>query len=502
MVYYPELDTRREVTSFTRTEILRKARWLYANNGLARRLVDGLGRMVAGTGLKGQATTDDAEWNKAAGKAFANRTGSKVVFDVGGRFDFASSQSALKSFEFRDGDASAILTSSELGLARFAFYEGHQIGPGSEPVPANPAAQRWFDGVKVDRFNAARRYRYLLDGDRHKDVDAANVIFLARYRSAGQNRGLSILSPAVNHLLDASEITGYIKQGVKLANQFGYWIETAPGGVGAGAGGRVGGKRTTIETGAGGLTLETVTGGGAIPDLAPGQQLKFTNSQHPHPNNLTLVDYLIRDIAWGAGVSPEVIWNIAALGGANTRFVLADAQGWIEAEQARLARDYCSRVWIYTIAKEMAAGRLRPCRDPEWWGHSWITPARLTVDFGRDGKLHLEQLRSGALSYKRLYGWQGLDHEPELKQWLDELAWIKTEGESRGLSYNEIQLAMGRNVATEPDDPNKTAEENNEPGNEAADADAEATAERLLALSRRNPDRALAEIRDLARVSA
>lgn len=490
-VYFPQLDTRREVNTLTRVEILRKARWLVANYGLPKRLVFGLSRLVCGTGLTPQATTKDAEWNKLAASAFQARAGSRFVWDVGNRYDFRTSQLALKAFAYRDGDSSAILTKSDLGLARFAFYEGHQIGPGFGRSAADDAVDRWFDGVRVDRFNAPQRYRYLLDEDKTKDVPADNVVFMARYDSAGKTRGLSLLSHAVNHLLDVAEITGYIKQGVKLANQFGYWVEKEKGTTTKGATSSVAGKRTTVETGAGGLTLERVLGGGAIPDLAPGESLKFSNSSHPHPNNLTLTDYLIRDVAWGAGMSPEVIWNIAALGGANTRFVLADAQGWIENEQADLARTYLSRAWIYTIALEVASGRLRECRDPEWWQHAWITPPRLTVDFGKDGKLYLEQLKSGALTFKRLYGWQGLDHEPELLQWLDELAFLKKEGEARGLSWNEIQAARGFNVATNPDDPTKSAEENNAERDDSAaaddDANAEALTERIQELATRDP---------------
>lgn len=450
-VYFPELDTRREISSFTRTEVLRRVRFLYANHGIAKRIVNGLARMVAGTGLTPQAATTDKVWNALAEREFANRTGSQFVFDLGGRYDFPSSQQAQLRFAFRDGDAASVLTESATAQARFAFYEGHQIG-NAPSLPIGQDQSLWRDGVRHDAHNRAIAYRLLGDNGSFRDVPAEDVIFFCNYERGGQSRGLSILSQAINHLLDAAEITGYIKQGVKLANQYGYWIETAAGSTGtsATASQRVGGaSQTKVQTSAGPVTLERIYGAGAIPDLLPGQSLKFNASSHPHPNNLSLIEFLIRDIAWGVGLSPEILWNIAALGGANTRFVLADAQGWIEEQQAHLVRTYCSRVWLYTIAKAMKTGRLPRCKDPEWWKHVWIPPPRLTVDFGRDGQLHLDQLKMGAITYTRLLGWQGQDFETHTDRWLDEIAYIKAglnkdnaaarTPDNRNLSWDDIQ---------------------------------------------------------------
>jgi capsid protein len=454
MVYFPQLDTRREITSYTRLELLRKSRFLYANYGIARRVVNGLARLIAGTGLTPQATTRDKAWNALAEREFTTRTDSPFVFDVGGRYNFAKSQQAVLRFRFRDGDAATVLTESETGNARFAFFEGHQIGNLKFPPP-NFDQNQWIDGVRLDRMNRAIAYRFLgIDPQSYTDLPAENVMFFADYERAGQSRGLTVLSHAVNHLLDAAEITTYIKTGVKLANQYGYWVEYAAGtpGSSATAGGRVAGStgnRTTVTTTQGNITLEKLYGAGAIPDLPPGAQLKFNGASHPHPNNLTLIDYLIRDISWGVGLSPEILWNISALGGANTRFVLADAQGWIEEMQAELVRLYCGRVWIYTLAKAMKTGRLPKCQDPEWWKHVWIPPPRLTVDFGRDGRLHLEQLKTGVITYSRLLGWQGQDFETHTNKWLDELAFIKEGLAARELTWSD--LAAWRNSNVQPD---------------------------------------------------
>lgn len=437
-IYFPQLDTRREITPQTRVEILRKSRWFCANHGLPRRIVYGLSRLAAGTGLTPHAMTTDREWNKASENYFAARAESPFSFDLGGRFDFYSAQPFALACHYRDGDQATIMSESATAQAMFAFYEGHQIASGE-----GTEEQGWFDGAKVDLNNRAQLYRFLDAKGQANDVAASNVLLLAEYERAGQSRSTSILEHAVNHLHDSTDIVSYIKTGVKLNNLYGYWFEkdkgvapTSPYG-GPTTNGPT--ERVEIDSAGNKITLEHIIGGGAIPELDPGTSLKFNNSAHPHPNQLGLLDYLIRDVAWGCGVAPDLLWNIAALGGANIRFALADAQSWIDKEQAKLIRLFCQRVWLYTIAKGLKTGALRPCKDPTWWQVGWIPPPRLTCDFGRDGRLYIEQNRSGMLSLKTVYGWQGQDWRPQVDQILDEVAHFKAGLLSRKLGWDDWQ---------------------------------------------------------------
>lgn len=445
MIYFPELDTRKEISSYTRLEILRRSRFLYANYGIAKRIINGLARMVAGTGLTYQAATTDTEWNRLAEKAYARVTRSRTLYDLGGRYSGTTSQQAVLRFRYRDGDCAQILTRDpQTGTARFAFYEGHQIGQFMDPATYD-ANSGWRDGVLHGPHNNAIAYRLLGDLGTYTDIPARSTLFQCDYERAGQSRGLSILSHAVNHLVDAAEITGYIKTGVKLSNRHGYWIETAPDSqapLTAAQRAQGGQAIQTISTAAGPVNLERIYGPGEIPNLQPGQSLKFNSAANPHPNQLALLDYLIRDVAWGANVSPELLWNITALGGANTRFVLADAQSFIDQGQQQLIDDKLQLETEFILACEMSAGRLRPCRDPEWWKALWIPPPRLTVDFGRDGKLYLEQVKASALTFRRLHGWQGNDFDTEQRQWVRE--WF-----SWGKVAQEESVALGLPMATE-----------------------------------------------------
>lgn len=456
MIYFPELDTRKEVTPFTRLETLRRTRYLDANYGSARRMLGGTARIIAGTGLIPQARTTDARWNALAEAYYRRRTSSRFTYDRGARFNAGSSQFHSLYTMFRDGDCAQVpVRDPSTGSASFAFYEGHQIGnnylPGDE-------ARDWRDGVRHDAQNRPLAYRFLGDDGAYTDLPASSVFFHCNYQSSGKSRGLSALSHAINHLLDASEITTYIKTGVKLSNRHGYWIETAAGadaGPPPGAGARVAGsnaKKIEIPTSSGPVVLERIFGAGEMPALGPGQSIKFNTSSNPHPNQLTLLDYLIRDVSWGlpwGGVSPELLWNITALGGANTRFVMADAQQFVDVGQQFLVDSKCQPEWNFILATGLLNGDLPPCQDPEWYKCIWIRPPRITVDFGRDGRLYMEQVKSGALTFSRLYGWQGLDVDTEQEEWLSEMANLRQRALAKGLDPERVtDMVYGRSGVT------------------------------------------------------
>jgi capsid protein len=441
-VYFPQLDTRREIDSYTRTELLRRARFLYANVGLVRRIVNGMARMVVGTGLIPSPTTPDEAWNEEAKERFAYRYESIPVWDVGGRFDGYAQQRVMMQRRYLDGDITKVYTSSESGRARTILYEAHQVRNAGEI----PEGQRWWDGVRVDGNNRAITYRIAGDGDSYVDVRPEDMVFFADFESPGRVRGLTVLYHAVNNLLDVTEIRSYLKHGIKISSQIGYYIAAKDANQPRGVQAAFGPSRTeTVGEGTDKTTVENLYGSGRIPDIGY-RELKTLLDERPHPNSAAFLSELTRDIAWGAGMSPELLWDIAALGGANTRFVLADAQGYIEQEQELLGKVSVKRDWNITIAKEIKYGGFREPRDASgrvapgsWLGRvTVIPPKRLTVDYGRDGKLMLEMLRVGAMGHERWYEMQGQDAREETMKQLKFLAWRRDQ--ALALKFTEDPL--------------------------------------------------------------
>jgi len=338
--------------------------------------------------------------------------------------------------------------------------------------PIGTLDKKMNDGIAVDRLGRAQAF-YFLDDDFSKTtrVGAENVVWLCNQESPGQFRGVSALAHAVNKLIDITELNASVMQGIKLSNQIGYYLassdkEATPGIMDALAGKYQTDQVVGSDTN-GNLqsirTSEVFGMGGEIKEVPPGYDIRTLLDQRPHPNSVEFVENsLIRDCCWGLGISDALGWSIAKFGGAGVRYVLADAQAWIASEQANFVDTWLSRDWVYTIAKEIKAGRLRKCQDPAFWSHSWVPPEQITCDFGRDGRIYLEQHRTGLISTERLYNLKGQDAKEEVSREMDFALWRKQEMESRGLSMSDLYPEL--KVQQAPDAAEEAGEEDPAPG--------------------------------------
>jgi hypothetical protein len=201
------------------------------------------------------------------------------------------------------------------------------------------------------------------------------------------------------------------------------------------------------------------------------QTFKLVESDHPNENVREHLETLTRDVAWALGYSPELLWNITQLGGANTRFIMADAQSQIESEQQELVEQFLGPWYLAWVRDMIEAGELEEVEG--WELHSWVLPKRLTVDFGRDGKLHIEQAKRGHITLKALHGFQGDQWEQEIDQYLDERQYIKDglSSNGRNLTWAEAfpEIGSGTTAAQE-----QAEEIESKPDNKAVEARLEA----------------------------
>jgi capsid protein len=213
------------------------------------------------------------------------------------------------------------------------------------------------------------------------------------------------------------------------------------------------------------VSLEDVFRGGKVADLYDGEEIRTVQDSRPHPNQMSFLDDLVRDMSWGFGVSPEVLWFVGKINGTSNRFLLADAVKWVEQKQQRLADSFCRRYWIYHIACEMKAGRLRQCEDPEWWKVGFIPQTRLTVDRSKDGKLSIDLRKAGMITLSRYYDEQfSEDWKPPTDQWMDELAYIRDGLSKRGFeSLAEVQALLGATQVSLKEQPASVATDGADP---------------------------------------
>jgi len=435
-VWWPNLDTSKELPPYTRTAILRKARWADAEVGLVRRAVSGLADLV---GYQcPQAETGDPEWDAAAEQAVLRRWNNPLAFDVAGKMDAWSWQIALTRCRFRDGDNLTALGQSGSGGAMMQFYESHQIDTGDKQK-----VKGLYDGVYVGKGGKHLGYNIVgtkLDGSKvNTKLDARDVIYHADFERPGRVREVSKLAHAISNIVDIIEILADTKHGIKIAAQLGVVMTTQAGHGGSQMSETLAAflaKQGVGENSAGDemeVNLDEIMRGGRSQSLPAGADMKVLQDSRPHPNQLDLLRWLVRDIAWGAGVAPEILWEQAGLGSAATRYLMAETRRWIENQQ-RVQRQACQRMWTYTLGAEIKAGRVPMPTSERWWQCKWIPQADMTIDRGRDGALEIQQIDKGLLTYQESYAKRGKDWQEEFVQ----LAKEKAMMEELGISGSDL----------------------------------------------------------------
>lgn len=438
--YLPDFDVVSDVSEFELSELWKKSEFLYDNQGIYRRLIRGSTRYSVGRGIVPMASTEDPDWNRQAEDLFDAWARNASAFDVSGRFNFYQSQRALLSGTMRTGDAFVSFTTSfDRNSPMLQFFEGVQINSGS--VPKRDEAQRWINGVRINAVGRPIKYRLQKkNGSERAMLDAERTAHIWDPERMRGVRGRPWGTHALVKLQDWREIAAAATAGVKLDQMLGLVRKRKDDGIGPP---RLQGTVQVANNGdihgAPVESLENIFSPGAIASLQPGEELESFKSEKPHERMTKWLDYLVRDAAHGFGISPELAWNLAGVGGAPMRWILEDGQRFFEENQQMLIDRYCRRAWAYRIAWAMRDGQLgQPKGDRPWWKVNWIPPQKATVDRTKDGKMEIDLIKSGLGSIPRYFRGLGEDWQPIVREQIDALVWIKEEAESKGLSLADV----------------------------------------------------------------
>lgn len=381
---WPTLDSKQEVDSLDRDVIWRRARMLYMNCPPIRHAVN---NMVTFTGqLQPLPRTQDEEWNELARAAFMARTKNPFTFDVAGKLSYTAAQDYLEMAAIVDGEVYMMPCIGPDGGAMFAFYRAPQVAGGGD------------QGVEVDRHNRAVAYYLMQPSGKPVRVPAWQMVHYAHGVDPCALRHESELVAAIRHGQDIRQIVGYTKAGIKMAAQFGL-VETSealgPYGAMTGAafeGGGSGARKNVVETPSGPRYLADT--GMSITTLLPGHKMQVIADQRPSQQVMEFVHFLVQNIAWSVGLDKEMLFYGEDLASAGTRLNLEKLKRW----QGRRRADkevLCNRIWVQVIALEVAAGRLRPCKDAKWKNVTWVAPRDMTIDLGRETAAHLALAAKG-----------------------------------------------------------------------------------------------------------
>ena len=429
-IYWPTLDTRRQMNTLTREEIAKRIQWLYNHFGFARRLVNGMARLLGF--LTPQPNTSDDEWNEMAFDSFMAIAGSAEIYDVAGKFDFFESQVQDNISIFRDGDGLAVLTESQAGRARVAYYEAHQL--------RNPdtAIEDWFDGCRLS--DHGRHVGYcVVDGEDTSilsEVDAKDAIYFANFENRGQVRPTSILATAVLNMIDVVETRGFTKHALKAHSRIGTVIEQEMANVMMPMPGGMGGpilqfNQSQPDGSVQPVNMEMVYHGAQTPRLPPGARVKVIADDRPSPNKMEFEKAILQDCVWTADLSFQLLCDIGGITGPGIRYLNSELKRWILLKQYRQAKR-CNRFYNYTVAKEIKAGRLREpkgLRPGEYWWNKtqWIGLPVMDIDTGHTSQATLIELQSGLTTWLNEWGNKGVFWKRGIRQAVWEIAYAKLE---------------------------------------------------------------------------
>lgn len=431
-VYCPTMDSQKEVDAWSRVELAKRAHVLYnSGGGLPQRLIDGTADMICGTGMIPHPTPKRVrgreqklrEWSHNVRRLYMQRCGSRLTYDLSQRRNVQQDQRLAVRLKRLDGDSAKVFVRDvATGRLRTIRYEANQIGNGSA---IGTLDKTWIDGIKVGRFNEMQAMRILsvdaLGKQTKTDIPAENVLHLMNDQRLRQVRGLTCFYPVLKKMFSRGEIQHALTQGIKVASQPAYVIQqaaaqgnTIPGAAGT----TVPGPVRQVEVNGKKVNFRDFLAGGEAWGLGAGQEFKVVQSQSPHPNVADYLREMVRDICHACKIPPEIAWDIIDAGGANMRFIQASLAQWIEIEQDDLIDNDLGPHYVAWLYDMIVAGEVEEVDG--WEQHVWIAPARLTVDFGRDGKLYIEELKRGLRSMQSMYGLRGEIAEVGIDTFLDE----------------------------------------------------------------------------------
>jgi capsid protein len=431
-LFWPTLETRDELDSFSHQELIRRIRWLAANVGFVKGFIRNAATLV---GAQRPQSEVEGEWAEMAEKAFWRVAGNASTFDRAGKFNFLSAQHMLTCQSLRDGDLLTVLTESKSGAAMFAFYESHQIRmPKKERLDGD-----WHDGVLINEEGRHTYYSVAKNKTDTTVIPADRCIYFGSFDSVGNRRAIPPLAHGINHSQDIVEIWANVKSAIKNAALFAAIRERATAALQKSQAGMPGAiVKSQNPNAAGEFDVAQVWGGSQIPQLPPGETLKILHDNRPAPEQVVLWETLINDIAVGLGLPIEVLWKISHLNSAGVRFVMEVASRWIRRRQEML-EEWGRRVWVYTLAKEMKAGRLPlPPEGVEWWKVSFVPLRDITIDRGREGRMKMDEVASGLSTHSAYHREKGDDWKDVARQLIAETKFHMEQCKEHDVPYSLV----------------------------------------------------------------
>lgn len=412
-------DFKVEMSSFDRSEMVRKSRWLEKNCGFFREQITSMAVYSVGDGITPQCMTEDEAWNDMA-EAYWREWSKRP--EITCRFNMAEVTHMVCRAIDRDGEIYVIKTRSKSGVPKVQLVESHRVHGTSAPMPS--ASDREHDGIIFGPYGQPVAYVIWDSNNKDRKVPAGAVmhIFEAEHPSGARNH--PPLQHSINHMIDEMEILALEKRAVKDGTDITRVIKRHTGefaGQDLDAFGDENGTYYKPYTDPTDLMFREI--GGKVIALQPGEDFQSYQSNRPNSTFTGFLEHIRRDSAAGGGLPYEFIHDAGGLGGPAVRLVVAKAERRFNQRQAILINRFLLPTWGFVIGNAIKNGDLPD--NPKWSCVSWHTPKKVTIDAGREAQQNREDIELGLKSASEDYAERGSDFKAQLIRRANDFRLIK-----------------------------------------------------------------------------
>jgi capsid protein len=310
----------------------------------------------------------------------------------------------------RDGEFFLHLTSNEAGYPLVQFIESHRIGSRATisdgVIQGGPfAGLIQKNGIAYNAYSRPVGYHFLGDApELDQWIPAERMLHVFDPKWFSQGRGIS---PLVYGILDWLDVQGW-RQNEKIAQVMLSSIamteaneEGAPDTLQARMARAAAAAAGTEQAAKPRKVVESFNAGMVRFLKLNGSNLKAFETGRPSPNQANFEERVLRGCFRALGWTYEQALDSRGQGGANVRRDVAQNQKSVEHMQEILMAPW-RRVLIYALAAGSALDLLiddegnRFALVPDWYKWRPQLPQKMTVDHGRDRRVDIEEIRTGA----------------------------------------------------------------------------------------------------------
>ena len=392
-------DAKFELPSYTRSELVRKARYLEKNSGHIRGVLRDLKVYGIGRGIYPNAKSGNSSWDKQAEEWFFRWS---RHCDITNRFSWRECQAMVLRALVIDGEVFVVKTFDSFGIPKIQIIESHRLM--SPDHSDNPLV---CDGIEFDRYGRAKYYYFLIGETNTVKIPASAVLHIFDPERASQARAYPQIQHSINDVIDRKEILALEKKKVKAISDIVHVLK----------GGNIsldGDYKVDVGNRSEGTTPEIMNRilGGKNIRIETDESIDIHESNVPSPTFSGFLSELDRSAT--TGILPfEFAIDPSKIGGASVRLIASKTQRYVDDIAQTIDERFNNAVWFFAVGWAITSGEL-PLQK-WWWYCTWTHPRKLTVDAGREEQQNRANVEMGLKTLEESFAECGLDFEDEMR---------------------------------------------------------------------------------------